>query len=140
MARRIKNRKFEAGKQLKSRQPIGATTNKNQKPHFSLEFVVSGHCITDCEKSDRASFANKIRMMSQQTWQQLRNAPAGGLGFEAIPRRRILQTIPNHVTEDVTSFFSFRFSGKKAMIGYCTDRTFHILWFDREFDVYNHGS
>jgi len=139
MARRIKNRPFEAGHQLKSRRPVGATTHQNQKPHFSLEFVVNSHCITRCEKADRASFANKLRKISELTWQQLRDAPAHGLGYEPIPREGIRQKIPSNVTDDVASFFSFRFAGKKAMVGYRTERTFHILWFDRAFNVYDHG-
>ena len=140
MARRIKNRQFQAGEQLKARHPSGATTYQNQKPHFSLEFVVPSHCITVCDKSERASFAKKLRNISQLTWQELRDSPSHGLGFEPIPREEIKQAIPVYVTEDVTSFFSFRFSGKKAMVGYRTGRTFHILWFDRKFNVYDHGS
>lgn len=46
--------------------------------------------------------------------------------------------IPRHITEDLT-FIALRLSDLKPMVGYQRDRTFHIIWFDCGFDLYDHG-
>jgi hypothetical protein len=108
------------------------------KPTFSLIHVDPTYCITCCDVDERASFAETIRNLSQLTWNELRSTPHRGLGCEKINRDAIRRPIPQSVTEDVT-FLAFRFHGKKAMVGYRVDETFHIVWFDRDFSLYDHG-
>jgi hypothetical protein len=76
--------------------------------------------------------------MSQLTWNELRQAQRHGIGSEKIDRKSITRPIPSHITEDVT-FLAFRFSGKKSMVGYRMKEMFHIIWFDRDFKLYDHG-
>ncbi len=59
------------------------------------------------------------------------------MGLETIPAYRIERPRPLHLTEDVT-LIAFRFSGKKAMVGYRQEGTFHIVWFDCDFSLYAH--
>jgi hypothetical protein len=110
----------------------------SERPTFCLRFVDPNHCITCCSHDDKAAFADKIRRMSFLTWNELIQAPRHGMGLETIDRRAIKGTIPAHITEDVT-FIAFRFSGKKAMVGYRTEGMFHIVWFDRDYDLYDHS-
>ena len=60
-------------------------------------------------------------------------------GAEKIPRRAFRVGIPQTITEDVP-LLAFRFSGPKPMVGFRTDAVFNIVWLDRDFSVYNHGS
>lgn len=76
--------------------------------------------------------------MSQMTWNELHIAPKHGAGSEKISRTAIKRPIPQHITEDV-SLLAFRFDGKKPMVGYRSGPTFHIVWFDRNFILYDHG-
>lgn len=117
----------------------GLSDYTKKKPIFSLIYVQSGYCIKDCEKGEKAEFATKIRNLSQFTWQELCQKDRHGLGYEKINQSSLKVTPPCYITED-TKFIAFRYAGKKAMVGYREGSTFHILWFDRKFNVYDHGS
>jgi hypothetical protein len=109
-----------------------------EPPSFCLRYVQPDYCITDCSDEDQLAFVKRIRKLSQMTWIDIIQADRHGLGREKIDRKAIKPTIPRYITEDVT-FIALRFSGKKPMVGYQRDRTFHIIWFDRDFNVYDHG-
>jgi hypothetical protein len=132
-----KLRQMQGKGRIKSPAGHGRDNFDTHRPLFSLASVVSSHCITICETNDRAAFATKLRNLSQLTWRELKSAPAHGLGYEPIDRDHLRVPIPASLTDDVT-IISFRFSGTKAMIGYRVDDVFHILWFDRDYDVYPH--
>ena len=68
-------------------------------------------------------------------WSQLETMPHGGLGCEVI-RHGLRVTLPS--SAEGRSILSFRFSGKKAMVGFRERDVFYILWFDRDFSVYSH--
>jgi len=77
--------------------------------------------------------------LSQLSWSQLRLAPRHGVGYEIIDRKGFRVAIPQHITDDV-NLIAFRFSGKAPMIGYKDEGIFRIVWLDRAFKVYDHGS
>jgi hypothetical protein len=108
-----------------------------ENPTFCLRYVDPDYCILNCDKDDRAAFAARIRQLSTLTWNQIISADRHGFGREVIARDSLRRPIPRHITEDVT-FFALRFSGLKPMVGYKTEATFHIIWFDRDFTLYNH--
>ena len=76
--------------------------------------------------------------MSRMTWNQLRSAPHLGMGCEKIEQNEIKRPIPAYITKDVT-LLAFRFHAKKPMVGYRVREMFHIIWFDRDFTLYDHG-
>jgi hypothetical protein len=71
------------------------------------------------------------------TWNEIIQADRHGFGREKIAKDA-LPNPPNNVSEDV-SFIALRFSGKKPMVGYQQEETFHIVWFDRDYTLYDHG-
>ncbi|NOT58991.1 MAG: hypothetical protein HOP19_02075 [Acidobacteria bacterium] len=113
--------------------------NHDQKcPVFSFEHLQSAYCITNCTSDERAAFTERMRLLSQLTWAQIKCLPKHGLGFEKIAQHAIQTGIPSHITADV-ALIAFRFFGKAPMVGYRDRRIFHILWFDRDFTLYDHG-
>jgi hypothetical protein len=110
----------------------------NETPTFCLSDVDPEYCITQCDKNDKAAFADRLRKLSQMTWNQIIQADRHGFGREKIDRNALRRPIPKHISEDVT-FIALRFSGNKAMVGYQSGRTFHAIWFDRKFTLYDHG-
>jgi hypothetical protein len=108
-----------------------------EKPIFCLRYVDPSYCITLCNKDDKAAFAERIRKLSTMTWNQIINADRRGFGREKIARDS-LPNPPSSVSEDVT-FIALRFSGMKPMVGYQQNEIFHILWFDRDYNLYEHG-
>ena len=109
-----------------------------ERPTFCLRFIDRVYCISCCEQDDKAAFADTLVQMSKLTWNELRQAHRHGIGSEKIERTAIKRPIPSHITEDV-ALLAFRFSGKKSMVGYRMKEMFHIIWFDRDFTLYDHG-
>lgn len=121
--------------------PHASQNVDDHPPAFSFEKMQegSGNSFTCCQDDDRLALAKRLFMLSRIPWKQIRQAPSKGLGSEQIPRDRIKRTIPTTVTEDVDSFSSLHFVGKKRFIGYRVGQIFHILWVDHTFEVYDHG-
>jgi hypothetical protein len=110
------------------------------RPFFSFHYLQDSYCISRCDKNDKASFADAMKCLSAMTWNQIYAAPRHGLGAEKIARKSINVEIPDNLPEDINSFWAIRFSGLKPMIGFRNNDVYHIVWFDRDFSVYSHGS
>ena len=112
----------------------------DQPPAFSFEKMQdgSGNSFNCCEDDDRLALAKRLFMLSRMPWKQIRHTSAKGLGSEQIPRSRIKRPIPKTVTDDVDSFSSLHYAGKRRFIGYRIGQVFHILWIDHTFKVYDH--
>jgi hypothetical protein len=117
----------------------GRVSTEAQHPTFSLTHIQPSYCLSNCEKQEKAAFADTLHKLSKLTWAQIRIAPKHGCGTEKIARDSIDTGIPVHVTEDVSFFLAFRFDGKKPMVGYRKDEVFHVLWLDRDMTLYDHG-
>lgn len=109
-------------------------------PVFSFIYLQESHCISKCTKEEKVSFVDKMHILSKITWNQIWSAPHLGLGCEKIEMGRITGAqIPPTIGLDV-KFLALRFHGKKPMVGFRVDNIFHIVWFDRNFNLYDHGS
>lgn len=134
---KFRKRQFQSGQRIKGRQPERISTDSG-RPIFSLNYLSKKFCFSKCINEEKLGFANKLFELSQLTWQQLKLAPKHGMGYEPIDRGSIKDGIPPHITEDIR-FIAFRFHGLKPMVGYREGTIFHIIWFDREFKLYDHG-
>ena len=133
------------GKKIKS-SDIGKPTEGiyKKRPKFSLEYLPHGkkYCLSKCIKEEKASFADTIHALSQMTWQEIKNAPRHGNGFEIINRNSLSCKLPKHVKNDPSiQIYSMRFYARAPMLGYRSpdDGTFFIIAFDRKFKAYNHS-
>lgn len=110
-----------------------------KNPKFSLELLRKGFDLSDFPEEKAASF-DTMKKLSKLTWAQIYKAPKHGLGCEKIDRNSITgDSIPDVVVDEDTTIIAFRYNGKKAMVGFREKDTFFILWFDREYKLYNHG-
>lgn len=120
----------------------GASENgstNSARPHFSLCHMVPGvRCLDSCDASARSVFADALWRRSRLTWGQLLQAPRQGLGFEKMPRSRIIVPIPQTITEDVQHFLVFRGGDETRLVGFRSADVLHIVWFDTRLDVYDH--
>ena len=137
-------KKIRHPKQAKSQRitiPIPyKTPSLIEYPAFSLFYLQNSYCIRKCTQEEKANFAEKLRILSKLTWNQIWSASHQGLGCEKIRSNQITgATIPANISPDVT-FLAIRFSGEKPMIGFRTDNIFNIVWFDRDFTLYSHGN
>lgn len=125
------------GKRVKVNPLTDGSTN-HLKPNFSFEHLVGSHSVEACEQEDRASLAVQLCKIGSLTWGDIQRAPKYGLGHEKISHDSIKASIPDVVTPD-TALLSFRFNGKKPMVGFRSGQTFFVLFLDRDFSLYNHG-
>lgn len=126
----------EKGKHIQAKASATKPTNQ-ESPKFSFYHLQSSHCISKCEKNEKVAFVDALFKRSQMTWQQLLQAGKHHLGSEVIDRDSIKAAIPPFITDEVT-LLAFRFNGNAPMVGYRDGSTFHVIWIDRAFDLYDH--
>ena len=83
--------------------------------------------------------ANTLSQLSLMTWGEIANAPSHGLGQETLAQTAINVGMPAIISGDV-KLYALRFSGLKPMVGFKEGAIFQIVWLDRAFEVYDHGS
>ncbi len=135
----LKKPKFNQGRRI-STDANEAVDTFRLPPKFCLRQLRSGYSIPDCEKDEKAAFADRLFELSRLTWAQLLNAGRHGQGCEKIERSSIKgDRVPNDISAEV-SLIAFRCIGLAPMVGYRTaDGVFNILWIDRVFTLYGHG-
>lgn len=112
----------------------------SKPPVFSLERLQSGkYCLSALDKEHKAAFSDAIFKRKLTTWRELKSADRHGIGFEKIDKTSISEKLPAYLTQDVDYLLAFRFKGKAPMVGYRVKDVFYVLWFDRDFTLYNHG-
>lgn len=111
-----------------------------QHPVFCFKYLSPDYNIDSCEINDKKELIEKIVQLSQMTWNQIKTSPKNGLGSEKISVKSIKPGIPSFITEDVEFLLALRYYGKKAVIGHRNKFIFHVIFIDRDFTVYDHGS
>lgn len=140
MVRKFKEPRADSGNKIKV--PAKSETPPQQrKPKFSFEYLTNNFCISNCILAEKAAFSDAMFTLTQMTWAQIGQAPRHGLGTEKIARTSITgkgHSIPSVITQDV-NIIAFRFFGRAPMVGFRREDTFYVVWFDREFSLYDHG-
>jgi len=136
MVKLKKRREKRGSKILTSDLPVTQSPIKN-KPVFSFLYLSKSHCITKCQQKEKISFVKKMHLLSQTTWNQIYSSPAHKNGCEKISRDSLNVSVPQGIKDDA-NILSIRFFGKAPMVGFREDDIFHVIWFDRKFDVYDH--
>jgi hypothetical protein len=126
------------GKRLESHAVAPERNYDRETPVFCLRYVDPNYCITGCNAEQKAAFIDTMRTLSRITWLQIRFAGRRGLGTEKIDRDAINRPIPDHITED-EPILAVRFWEKARMVGYREREIFRIVWFDANYDLYDHG-
>lgn len=135
---KLKHRQINRGIKVGVNEAEIRTDYDREKPTFCLRFIDPQYCISKCDRDEKSAFVDKIFRMSQMTWLQLRMADRHGMGSEKLARAAIRRPIPAQISEEV-AILAFRFSGLKTMVGYRQGQMFHVVWFDRDFTLYDHG-
>lgn len=122
-------------------EPAKPVSTNTLRPIFSFEHMKEGggYSVDCCQQDDQAHLALRLHKLGRMTWGEIANAPRHGLGTEKISQKSMNVALPAVVTEDV-NLLALRFSGKKPMVGFRDGRIFHILFLDKDFTAYPHGS
>lgn len=139
--KKIRNNRnqFEKSKTFKVGDSVNNvnTNSEEDNPVFCFKYLYADS-LKKCSSNDITQFVKKLHRLSQLSWNQIHSAQRHGLGCEKIPRHCVSDAgCPPHLTADI-SFLVFRFDGLAPMIGYRSQRIFHIIWLDRDFTLYKH--
>lgn len=107
-----------------------------EHPVFCLHFLDNSYCLSKCDKEERASFANKIRILSKFKWTEIQTKRIEG--YEKYENEKSLPELPLGIPPDLPRI-GFYFHNKKKMVGVRDESLFRIIWFDRDFSLYEHG-
>ena len=111
-------------------------------PVFCFRYLHKDYDMEKCVASDKRfprGLIKKIEMVSKLSWDDIQLAHRRGTGTEKILRNSIKPSIPNEITDDVTDFLSFHFSGRKGrIIGFRDRYIFHVVYVDTKLTVYDH--
>jgi hypothetical protein len=122
---------------LKVEEPVNYDT---KPPVFSLERIQTGkYCLSAMDKDHKAAFSDAIFKRKSTTWRELKDMGRHGLGFEKIAKTSIKEKLPAFITPEEDNLLAFRFKAMAPMVGYRVKDVFFVLWFDRDFTLYNHG-
>ncbi len=106
---------------------------------ISFQHIVEGkYCFSKLDKAEKAAVASSIFKRKSMTWNDIIKSPKHGLGAEKISATAIKAAQPRFIHEDVEFYLAFRFKGKSPMVGYRVNSMFYVLWFDKNFNLYNH--
>jgi hypothetical protein len=133
----LKAPKAQRGTLLQAPVTEGAGNTNAMHPVFCLRDLWN---LEACEMSEQAALAKKMRLLAQQTWNELYSRGSHKGGCEPIPVRQLkgvkLPTLP----QGAESVLAFRFDGKKPMLGIRHGSTFRVFHLDRDYTAYDHGS
>lgn len=135
-------KKRDESGQFKSGKGEPSIDYDKEPPAFSLKYLrrKSKYCYSGLIEKEQLAFSSRMFQLSELTWQQIKQAKSHGLGSEVLSQQQITgDEIPSHITPD-TKLIALRFHGKAPMVGYRQKEIFYIIWFDRSFTLYNHGS
>lgn len=129
----------EKGRRIKDHPTQAEDTSTNSEiPIFSLRHVNKDYCLSNCTSQEKASFADALLNFNRRTWAEIICTQKDGLGCEKISPKAIRSGRPSEFTDDVP-ILALRFCGKAPMVGYRVKAVFHVVWFDRQFTLYDHG-
>lgn len=103
---------------------------------ISLRYLRPNYCISRCEKRDKAKFAERVRILTQKTWAELKQSDKHLHGYETIAQ--LSDRLPPEAPLQAPAI-AFRFAGLKPMVGFRNDAIFYVVWFDRDYNLYAHG-
>ncbi len=130
--------KGRKGKKVKSREVSTSKVNYDfEHPIFSLRNIQKSYCLSICNKDEKAAFADTIHKLSCMEWREIKRSGRHDSGFEKINRGSLKKGIPSLIPEDA-NLIAFRFCAKAPMVGYRDKATFHVIWLDPHFTLYDH--
>jgi hypothetical protein len=121
---------------------------QSARPWFSFRHICQkDFCVKKCSIEKFKSYADKLRILSELDWKTIESSPSETNGFELIPVRNIKGSLPDRFSAH-ENVWVFRFGGPGRVASKTSGRIagirdkdrFFVLFIDRDFTLYDHGS
>jgi len=107
-------------------------SSDHMNPVFSFSDTCHNHFpLESWQGSELKHLIDKLRDMSKRPWAEIRR----NKGFIIVDQRTFSTKLPDHLSEDLT-IYEFRVSQRARVFGHRIHNSFHIIWFDRNHEVY----
>ena len=90
-------------------------------------------------KDEKAALSDTLRVLSSMNWSTIGQQNRHKNGYEIIKKQALKRNPPDIVTDD-NNIIAFRFYDRAPMVGFRILETFYVVWLDRGFKLYKHGS
>jgi len=124
--------------------PKNKDVDSSKYPYFSFRYICEkDYCMKKCRYEQLKAISDKLRMLSRLEWNTIQTSPRETNGSETIPQSAVKASMPCIVEND-EPMIVFRFGKAKKrngrIVGVRRDNKFYILFIDRNFTLYDHGS
>jgi hypothetical protein len=109
---------------------LQANPSMLDKPFFSFQYLHPVRHVRELMQSQQAELVKQLCALSERTWQQLWDAPHGGVGCERI-RQELNFKWPAALAGQTV--LAFKYCGKLSMVGFRDKNVFHIVGIDKDF-------
>lgn len=110
-------------------------------PIFCFHYIANNkYSLANCNRDERAACMNTMRILSQFSWQYIESNHVKGCHIiKDKDSISVTKPEPAPMSPDLP-IIAFEFGKDKKMVGYRRECVFHIIWLDRDFSLYPHGS
>lgn len=121
---------------------------KNNRPLFSFRHICQkDFCAKKMPVEKFKAYSDKLRILSDLEWSAIESSPKETNGFELMPVSSLNATLPT-LFKTLQEIWVFRFGGggnvgsrtSGRIAGVREGDSFFVLFIDRDFTLYNHGS
>lgn len=128
-SRTIRGRKI-SGTAFDSPHETGSTDHL--APVFSFSDTCPNHFLLEhWQSNELKQLIQALRDFGNRSWSELRKLK----GFKSVDQRHFSQPLPEYISPELT-IWECRVTGRARLFGYRNKNVFHIVWFDRNHEVY----
>lgn len=136
---KIKNpHKPNQGKNIKA--PEIVEMQNFEHPVFCFRYLHKDYCLQQCDADDKRFLMERLVALSSLTWQEISQAQRHGFGYEKMPISKLAGKPHRFITEDVEHLLVFRYHANKPFLGHRNRFIFHLIFIERDFTLYDHGT
>jgi len=112
--------------------PDEQRSTDHMNPVFSFMDTCHNHFqLDELTRQELKQLIDQLRMFSKMTWGEVRKVK----GFQPVNPSTFSKSLPTHLSPDI-KIFECRVTGKIRLFGHRIRNAYHIIWFDRNHEVY----
>jgi hypothetical protein len=107
----------------------------NTAPTFSFKSCDENQfTLSKWQPKEIEQLISTLKRLEHCTWQQIKNNK--GFGYKKVDPDTLNYALPEYISPDET-IIELRVSKRARLFGYRSRNIYHIIWFDRNHDVYD---
>lgn len=114
--------------------PEDTGSTDHMPPVLSFKDVCPNHFqLEEWQGTELKQLVDTLKKLGNSTWQDALKIK--GLGIKIVDPKTFSKDLPEYISPDV-SIYECRVSQRARLFGYRIRNVFHVIWFDRNHEVY----